>query len=89
MYSFGYKLTIANKEGATTCNGVVPFLLQNNNNKNMKQEEIITGILSHKDDTEFMDTLNAISFPYTSKYRKYTKTESEVNEEETTFGSFE
>jgi len=37
----------------------------------MTNNEIIIEIINRKDDTEFMDMISNITFPFTNKYKSY------------------
>jgi len=41
----------------------------------MTNEKLIMELINKKDDTELMNMVNTITFPFTDKYKKYTKKE--------------
>jgi len=48
---------------------------RNKKKKIMTNEKLIMELINKKDDTELMNMVNTITFPFTDKYKKYTKKE--------------
>ena len=54
----------------------------------MTNNEIIIEIINRKDDTEFMDMISNITFPFTSKYMGYKKQKSNIDIDEEFYPKF-
>lgn len=58
----------------------------------MTNEKLIMELINKKDDTELMNMINTITFPFTDKYRVYTKkkkiSDIDVQDIENGFGNF-
>lgn len=40
--------------------------------KDISKQQVLSWIVAHADDTELMDKLNKLTFPFTSKYKRAT-----------------
>ena len=58
----------------------------------MTNEKLIMELINKKDDTELMNMINTITFPFTDKYRVYTEkkkiSDIDVQDIENGFGHF-
>lgn len=51
------------------------MLLENNKKKKMKieKDDLLLAVLALKDDQEFMDLINSVTFTYSTKYKQYSE----------------
>lgn len=52
------------------------------------KDELLLEVLALKEDQEFMDLINSVTFTYSSKYKNYNKPKVETNDDDMVFDNF-